>query len=59
MEFKIEKLTELINEISDSGEIPEDLSTSIFIALPPPKKNPGCELHTGDIIIKQVEKSNY
>ena len=33
-EFGIEKLTEVINEIYDSGEIPEELSKSIFIALP-------------------------
>jgi len=26
--------TEIINEIYDSGEVPEDLSKSIFIALP-------------------------
>lgn len=33
-EFGLEKLTEIINEIYDSGEVPEDLSKSIFIALP-------------------------
>ena len=44
-EFGIEKLTLILNEIYDSGEIPEDLSKSIFIAL---AKKPGaieCELH--------------
>ena len=44
-EFEIEKLTFTLNEIYDSGEIPEDLSKSIFIRLP---KKPGareCELH--------------
>ena len=44
-EFEIEKLTLILNEIYDNGEIPEDLSTSIFITLP---KKPGaieCELH--------------
>ena len=41
----IEKLTDVINEIYDRGEIPEELSISIFIALP---KKPGvieCYLH--------------
>ncbi|XP_042884442.1 uncharacterized protein LOC122261026 [Penaeus japonicus] len=37
-EFGIDKMTEIINEIYDSGEIPEELSKSIFIALP---KKPG------------------
>ena len=41
----IEKLTIMANEIYDTGKIPQDLSKSIFIALP---KKPGtieCELH--------------
>ncbi|XP_047494947.1 uncharacterized protein LOC125043038 [Penaeus chinensis] len=44
-DFGIEKLTEVINDIYDSGEIPKELSKSIFIALP---KKPGAieyELH--------------
>ena len=44
-EFGIEKLTDMINEIYEKGEIPRDLSRLIFIALP---KRPGaieCELH--------------
>lgn len=44
-DFGIEKITEIINEIYNNGDIPEDLSRSIFIALP---KKPGtnkCELH--------------
>ena len=44
-DFGIEKLTIMANEIYDTGKIPQDLSKSIFIALP---KKPGtieCELH--------------
>ncbi|GFO22815.1 LINE-1 retrotransposable element orf2 protein [Plakobranchus ocellatus] len=44
-DFGIGKVTHLLNEIYDTGQIPTDLSKSIFIALP---KKPGateCELH--------------
>ena len=44
-EFSVEKITEIANDIYNSGKMPEDLSKSIFIALP---KKPGateCELH--------------
>ena len=44
-EFGIDMLTDFLNAIYDSGEIPSDLSKSIFIALP---KKPGateCESH--------------
>eukprot|EP00795_Rhopilema_esculentum_P008226 gene8226-biopygen9334 len=30
----MDKLTEVVNKVYDSGEIPDDLSKSIFIALP-------------------------
>jgi hypothetical protein len=30
----LKKVTEVLKEVYDSGEIPEDLSKSIFIALP-------------------------
>jgi len=33
-DFGMEKLTELINKLYNSGEIPNDLSKSIFTALP-------------------------
>ena len=33
-DFGLQKLTECLNEIYDTGEIPEELSKSIFIALP-------------------------
>lgn len=44
-EFSVDKITEIANDMYNSGNIPEDLSKSIFIALP---KKPGateCELH--------------
>ena len=44
-EFRVEKITEIANDIYNSGNIPEDLSKSIFMAL---RKLPGateCELH--------------
>ena len=44
-EFRVDKVTEIANDMYNSGNIPEDLSKSIFIALP---KKPGateCELH--------------
>ncbi|XP_037794114.1 uncharacterized protein LOC119589587 [Penaeus monodon] len=55
-EFGIEKLTDVINEIYDSGEFPEELSKSIFIALP---KKPGaieCELHRTISLMSQITK---
>ncbi|GFR59542.1 hypothetical protein ElyMa_001797200 [Elysia marginata] len=33
-EYGVEKLTSLLNEIYDTGEIPADVSRSVFIALP-------------------------
>ena len=44
-DFGISTLTEMINEIYDSGTIPEDLSKSIFIALPKKRNAIECELH--------------
>ena len=55
-DFGIEELTEVLNEVYDSGEIPEDLSKSIFIALP---KKPGaneCELHRTISLMSHVIK---
>ena len=45
-DYEIDKIPTLLNEIYDTGQIPPDISKSIFIALP---MNPGatkCELHT-------------
>ncbi|GFN88374.1 2-aminoadipate transaminase [Plakobranchus ocellatus] len=55
-DFGIGKVTHLLNEIYDSGEIPTDLSKSIFIALP---KKPGateCELHRTISLMSQITK---
>src|ERR1700730_4032745 len=44
-EFSVEKITEIANDICSSGDVPDDLSKLILIAL---HKNPGateCELH--------------
>ena len=50
------KVTDIINEIYDTGEIPEDLCRSIFIALP---KKPGaveCELHRTISLMSHITK---
>lgn len=47
-DFGIGNITGMINGIYNSGEIPEDLRRSVFIALP---KNPGsneCKFHWAD-----------
>ena len=58
-EFEIEKLTLILNEIYDSGEIPEYLNKSIFITLP---KNPDaieCELHRTISLMSHTTKILY
>ena len=55
-EYGVSKVTGIINEIYNAGEIPEDLSRSIFIALP---KKPGtfeCELHRNISLISLITK---
>ena len=55
-EFGVEKLTNILNEIYDTSEIPEDLTKSIFIAFP---KNPGaieCELHRTISLMSYIAK---
>ena len=57
-DFGIEKLTIMANEIYDTGKIPQDLSKSIFIALP---KKPGaieCELHRTISLMSHITKSH-
>lgn len=52
----VEMITKLLNCIYDSGEIPDDLIKSIFIALP---KSPGateCELHRTISLMSHVTK---
>ena len=55
-EFGIDRVTEIVNEIHDSGEIPVDMTKSIFIALP---KKPGitdCELHRTISLMSHMTK---
>ena len=55
-EYRIEKVTTLLNEIYDTGQIPVDMSRSIFKALP---KKPGatdCELHRTISLMSHVTK---
>ena len=55
-DFGIEKLTIMANEIYDTGKILQDLSKSIFIALP---KKPGtieCELHRTISLMSHITK---
>lgn len=33
-QFRINRITEIINKIYNSGEMPEDLSRSIFVVMP-------------------------
>ena len=55
-DFGIEKLTECINEVYDTGDIPKHLSKSIFMALP---NKPGaieCELHRTISLMSHIIK---
>ena len=55
-DFGIEKITDLLNEVYDTGQIPTDMSKSIFIALP---KKPGateCESHRTISLMSHVTK---
>ena len=44
-EIGVDTITKLINDIYDTGEIPEDLTKSMFIALPKKSGTTKCELH--------------
>ena len=44
-EIGLEKLTELINKVYNTGNIPGDLLKSIFLAIPKKPKANECELH--------------
>ena len=55
-DFGIEKVTEVINEIYNTGEIPEDLSKSIFIALPKRAGANECELHRTISLMSHITK---
>ena len=49
-------MTEIINEIYDSGTILEDLSKSTFIALPKKPNATECELHRTISLMSHVIK---
>ena len=44
-EFGLDKITEILNEIYDSEEMPDELTKSIFIALPKKPATIECEMH--------------
>ena len=55
-EYGVSKVTDIINEIYDTGEIPEDLCRSIFRTL---LKKPGaveCELHRTISLMSHITK---
>ncbi|GFS26516.1 LINE-1 retrotransposable element ORF2 protein [Elysia marginata] len=55
-EYRVEKLTSLLNNIYDTGEIPTDISRPVFIAL---SKKPGateCKLHRTISLTSHVTK---
>jgi len=55
-DYGVDKLTKVINNIYDDGKFPEDLSKSIFIALP---KKPGavdCDKHRTISLMSHVTK---
>ena len=55
-DFGLQKLTECLNEIYDTGEIPEELSKSIFIALPKKAGAIECELHRTISLMSHIIK---
>ena len=55
-EYGVSKVTDIINEIYDTGEIPEDLHRSIFIALPKKPEAVECELHSTISLISHIIK---
>ena len=44
----VEKLTNILNKIYDTGDLPEDTCKSIFIALPKKPRATDCELHPSE-----------
>ena len=49
-------MTKVINEVSNTDEIPEDLSKSIFIALPKRAGANECELHRTIRLMSHITK---
>ena len=55
-DFGIKRITDIANEIYNSGTIPDDLAKSVFVALP---KEPGatkCELHRTISLMSHIIK---
>ena len=55
-ELGVDVMTKLINKIYDTGEIPEELTKSIFIALPKKSGATECELHRTISLMSHVTK---
>ena len=55
-EYGVEKLTYVINKIYEDGKFPEDLSQSIFIALPKKPCAVDCEQHRTISLMGHVTK---
>ena len=55
-DFGVQKLTEIINDIYNSGAIPEDLSRSIFVTLPKKPGTTDCECHRTISLMSHVTK---
>ena len=55
-EFGVEKLTNFANKVYDAGTFPEELSKSIFIALPKKTGATECELHRTICLMSHITK---
>ena len=55
-EFGTQKLAEIIAEIYETGEIPDDLTKSVFIALPKKANATKCEQHRTISLMSHVTK---
>ena len=55
-EFGVEKLTDFTNKVYDAGTFPEELSKSIFIALPKKTGATECELHRTISLMSHITK---
>ena len=55
-EFGTQKLAEIIAEIYETGEIPDDLTKSVFIALPKKSNATKCEQHRTISLMSHVTK---
>jgi hypothetical protein len=55
-ELGIQKITELANRMYDSGEIPEDMCKSVFIAIPKKTNASECEMFRTISLLSQITK---